>query len=245
MYTCRLLSVNQQGHYTAATGRKQVLTLTKTVSQFDVRRCFTKWNVSKRKDLGVTNQAGSKHVQQVGDENDFDTLFLSHYNVIYRLVFRIVDSRQEAEDLAQETFFRLHRERFSQDRQHNLRAWLFRVATNLAYNLVRDRQRQARYQEAASRDQARAMQERSPDPLDVSLQSDERETVRRVLAGLSARQSKLLLLRYAGLSYRELAEVLEVSPGSIGTLLARATAAFEAHYRATVMDSEKGDDDGM
>ena len=56
--------------------------------------------------------------------------------------------------------------------------------------------------------------------------------VRRVLAGLPQKQSELLLLRHAGLSYRELAEALGMAPGSVGTLLARAEAAFEKAYRA-------------
>jgi len=56
--------------------------------------------------------------------------------------------------------------------------------------------------------------------------------VRRALAALTERQVQLLLLRQAGLSYRELAAALGVAPGSVGTLLARAEAAFVAAYRA-------------
>ena len=56
-------------------------------------------------------------------------------------------------------------------------------------------------------------------------------TVRRVLAHLLERQSRLLLLRHAGLSYAEIAEALDVAPGSVGTLLVRAEKAFLAAYK--------------
>ncbi|MCX7668548.1 MAG: hypothetical protein N2439_00555, partial [Anaerolineae bacterium] len=69
--------------------------------------------------------------------------------------------------------------------------------------------------------------------------ADERIAVRRALARLPQKQAQLLLLRYAGLSYRELADAMEMAPGSVGTLLARAEAAFEQAYRA---ETEGGDD---
>ena len=69
------------------------------------------------------------------------------------------------------------------------------------------------------------------EPLDFSGRADVQETVRAALASLDERQVQLLLLRQEGLSYRELATVLGVAPGSVGTLLARAEAAFERTYR--------------
>jgi len=76
------------------------------------------------------------------------------------------------------------------------------------------------------------------------LRYDERETVRQVLAGLPPRQAQLLLLRHAGLTYRELAEAFDVAHGSVGTLLARASAAFKAAYQATVFEPEEAAGDG-
>jgi len=51
------------------------------------------------------------------------------------------------------------------------------------------------------------------------------------------------MLRHAGLSYKELAEALDVAPASIGTLLARAERAFEARYRAIAGSETTGGDD--
>jgi len=162
------------------------------------------------------------------DDGEFEDAFLTHYEGVYRLLFRLMGSPEEAADLAQETFLRLYRQRFPRWREHNLRAWLYRVATNLAYNALRGRSRRERRQEAVSR----ALESGELDPVETTVRHEEQEMVRRVLTGLPPRQAQLLLLYYAGLSYRELAAALGVAPGSVGTLLARAKAAFEIRYRA-------------
>jgi len=167
---------------------------------------------------------------------DFDALFLAHYAEIYRLLYRIVGAREEAEDLAQEAFLRLHRSPHlwasGEQHEHNVRAWLFRVATNLAYNALRhERRSQARQERLADNAAGNGA---APDPIEAALQMDARTTVRQALAALPARQGQLLVLRYAGLSYRELAVAVAVAPGSVGTLLARAETAFERAYRALV-----------
>jgi RNA polymerase sigma factor (sigma-70 family) len=62
--------------------------------------------------------------------------------------------------------------------------------------------------------------------------AEERETaVRRALTTLSIRDQRLLILRHEGFSYREIAEALDIALSSVGTLLARATAALSKAYR--------------
>ena len=77
----------------------------------------------------------------------------------------------------------------------------------------------------------------------MTIQHDERQIVRRALAELPERDAQLLMLRQAGLSYKELALALDVAPASIGTLLARAERAFEARYRATAGSEAAGESD--
>jgi RNA polymerase sigma-70 factor (ECF subfamily) len=181
----------------------------------------------------MTTKAWLQTAVDLRNESDFEALFLSHYQDIYRHLFRILGSRQLAEDVAQETFLRLYDHEFAanRDHNHNIRAWLYRVATNLAYNALRSERRRAERQAAAARE--RELQGRvSHDPAETAGRSAERAQVRDVLAELSEREAELLLLRHAGLSYRELADVVGVAPGSVGTLLARAKAAFESKYRA-------------
>jgi RNA polymerase sigma-70 factor (ECF subfamily) len=172
------------------------------------------------------------------DEAEFEALFQAHYDGIYRLLYRIVGTQEEAEDLAQETFLRLYRQRFPKGRKHNVRAWLYRVATNLAYNALRGRARRKRRQETIAR-QEQAVKEQVFDPVEAAVRSEERQAVHRALLSLAPRKAKTLLLYYAGLSYRELAEALNIASGSVGTLLARAKKDFAAAYQVTVSEERR------
>ena len=104
-------------------------------------------------------------------------------------------------------------------------AWLCRVALNKGYNSLRGEKR------------AQQRLERFPSPQEVdpyaeALRAEERAHVREVLSRLPERHRKMLLLRHAGLSLAEIAGVVEVAPGSVGTLLVRAERAFATAYEA-------------
>ncbi len=106
-------------------------------------------------------------------------------------------------------------------------AWLYQVVTHLAYNNARGQGRRQRREDAVF-----GTSSGDADPVELAEQVERRLAVRRALLKLPQRQAQLLLLRYAGLSYKELAEALSLAPGSVGTLLARAEAAFERAYAA-------------
>ncbi len=159
----------------------------------------------------------------------FEHVFLEQYPHVYGVLVRLLGDRAEAEDLALETFWRLHRKPPDSKREHNLGGWLYRVATNLGLNALRARKRRERYELEAGKDVfARGV---ADDPADAYAAEEERARVRQVLARLDERQAQLLLLRHSGLAYDELAVALGVSPNSIGTLLARAEREFEKRYR--------------
>ena len=162
-----------------------------------------------------------------GDTHAFEHLFLRHYTLIYRVLYHLCGYREEAEDLAQETFLTLfHHPPAGGDAQ--LLGWLCRVALNRGYNSLRSQRR------AAQRTMQLGNLTTEIDPSDPSgelLRAEERADVRTTLAAMPERQSRLLLLRYAGLSYAEIAAALEIAPGSVGTLLARAERAFLEVYR--------------
>ena len=171
-----------------------------------------------------------------GDQASFDELFLRYYGRIYDVLFRLTGDPAEADDLAQETFIRLYRSPLPAGREHNVGGWLYRVAVNLGYNALRASRRRATYEQAG--DVAAFA-----DPETVATQNDERRYVHETLAQLTEQQAQLLILRHAGLSYKELAQALDVAPTSIGTLLARAERAFEARYRATAGQEATGEQD--
>jgi len=165
-----------------------------------------------------------------GDEEAFEALFQRHYATVRALLARMVGDR--ADDLAQEVFLRLYRQ---PPRQPNtdIGAWLYRVATNAGYNALRGEKRRRGWLETLgtqTRGGGWGSVEASPE--ECVERSDRAATVRAVLARLKRRQATILALRYSDLSYREIAAAMEISVGSVGTLLARAEKAFERELRA-------------
>jgi RNA polymerase sigma-70 factor (ECF subfamily) len=159
-------------------------------------------------------------------EAEFESVFLQHYARVYGVLFRLVGDRAEAEDLALETFWRLWER--PPARQDNLPGWLYRVATHLGFNALRAAKRRSQHEADAGRD---AIELNSlADPAGQAERNTERQRARATLRRMKAREAQLLVLRHSGFSYQEIAAALNLSPGSIGTLLARAEEEFERLY---------------
>lgn len=165
-----------------------------------------------------------------GEERAFEALFARHYAGVYAVVIRIVGTHEEAEEVTQDTFLKLYHRPLAADDETNLRGWLYRVATNAAFNNVRSRRRRLGW---LRRFAGRADRYANDDPLDHVARSDEADGVREHLAQLPERQRMALVLRSSGLSYAEVAAAIGVSPNSIGTILARAERAFRKSYEST------------
>jgi RNA polymerase sigma-70 factor (ECF subfamily) len=176
------------------------------------------------------------------DERAFEAIFQEHYAQIFAILFRLTGDRYEADDLAAETFWRLWDNPPARD--ENMAGWLYRVATRLGYNSLRAGRRRAQYEQAAGaeqeEDQPGLAGSRDDDPARAAERRIERERVRAVLRQMPLRDVQILILRHSGLSYKEIAAVVDISTGSVGTLLSRAETKFEALYRRGEKDAPKG-----
>ncbi len=170
-------------------------------------------------------QAG---VTDPSDGDDaFERAFLAHWPRLHSTLTRLVGDADEAEDLALETFWRLYK-RPPRERTAGLGGWLHRVAMNLGFNALRARRRRQTYEQTGGVAWLEAGT--TADPADTVETRARAARVRGVLADLPDRDAQILILRHSGFSYQEIATVLKVAPGSIGTLLARAEAAFETRW---------------
>jgi RNA polymerase sigma-70 factor (ECF subfamily) len=158
------------------------------------------------------------------DAAAFELLFERHYDRVFRAVYRLVASREEAEDVTQDTFLTLYTRPPRVTAPGGLVAWLRRVALNRGYNALRAGLRARRTLERSY------TETESVDPQAEVLRAEECARVRRALAGLPQRQCALLLLRQEGLSYAEIAAAVGLAPGSVGALLSRAGRAFAKRY---------------
>ena len=173
-------------------------------------------------------------VESRASASSFEALFMEHWAPIYRILQRMVGDPSEAEDLALETFFRLHQRYPPPEAEFNIGGWLYRVATNLGLHSIRSWKRREHYEATAGK----FALEESPEsnPAEILARKEEQRFVRRALAQMNEQRSKLLILRYSGMSYKEIAEALELAPTSIGPLLLRAEREFEKRYRALAQE---------
>lgn len=158
----------------------------------------------------------------------FDELFLTTYPSIVAILRRMLGDCGRAEELANEAFLRLYSMVLPPAARENVPGWLYRTAMNLGIDDLRARARHNRLEREAA--VAAASNSRGEDGLQVLLRVEKQKRVRVVLSKLKPQWAQLLLMRAAGHSYRELAAHLELSPGSVGTMLIRAEASFEKCY---------------
>lgn len=161
--------------------------------------------------------------------SEFEAVFLQHYRPMLRLLIRLVGSRAQAEDLANEVFWKLSRQSEDWMQTNNVGGWLYRTATRAGIDALRATTHRRRYESAATRHTG-DHESGGTGPLESVLREEDCRSVRFVLSKLKPAQAQLLLLRADGLSYKELAEALDVAVTGIGTLLTRAEAEFRKYY---------------
>jgi RNA polymerase sigma-70 factor (ECF subfamily) len=149
---------------------------------------------------------------------DLEQIFRSAYPRVVAVAARVLGSRDGAEDVAQDVFLSFGR---SSVPPGQAGGWLSVAAAHTALNHVRSGRRRASREEAAVGDDTVC-----PDIADAVVTLDERRRVRAALARLPRRQAVALILRHSGLSYAEVAAALELSPGSVGTIVRRAESAL-------------------
>lgn len=148
----------------------------------------------------------------------FDEEFNNYYPLIVKKIMFMVGNREIAEDIAQETFIKF----FNTNKKEiaNVKAWLLRVAINLTYNYIRsEKNRKDREEKIVS--------EKVIDISEEVIKKEEGKIIRKALSKLSERDNQLIVFKYAGYSYREIAEILDIEETSVGTFLARAKKRFK------------------
>jgi RNA polymerase sigma-70 factor (ECF subfamily) len=149
---------------------------------------------------------------------DLEDVFRSNYARVVAIAARVLGSRDQAEDVAQEVFLSFGR---SSVPVGDAGGWLTVATTHTALNLLRSGRRRSAREEAAG-DGPTVV----PDVADLLIARDERSSVRAALARLPHRQAAALVLRHSGLSYAEVAAALDIAPGSVGTTVRRAESVL-------------------
>lgn len=163
--------------------------------------------------------------------NDVERLFRTYNAQLVRYLTRRLGDRDWAEEVAQETFVRALR----QETIVNERAWLFAVATNLVRDEARKDARRRRHLALLAEEERETVSEQEPTTLE---RTQEAALARKAVDALAERDRLALLMREEGLDYGEIAEALDLSPGSVGTTLSRARKRLVESYEALQRERE-------
>ena len=188
--------------------------------------------------LGAASDGVLVKALHIGDNDAFEEAFRRHYPAVYRVLLRLTGSPEEAEDLAQEVFLRLHQRPLAieTDGEVNLAGWLYRVASNTGFNALRSRRRGWR---RALRwwKLERPLTGEVAGPAREAERQEMVDEVRQALLKLKERDRTALILRYSGVSYAEIAAAIGIKPTSVGTTLVRAERALRLAYREGATES--------
>jgi RNA polymerase sigma-70 factor (ECF subfamily) len=169
---------------------------------------------------------------KAGDEQSFELLLQRYRTPLVNFLYRMVRAREEAEDLAQEVFLRVYRARKDYVPSAKFTTWLFRIATNLALNSVRDNRHQ-RMEISLDAPVTVDAEDGDEKPLDIAekhpnieqylVEEARKKMIRHAIDKLPEKQRAAVLLhKYQELDYGDIAKILECSESALKSLLFRA-----------------------
>ena len=177
------------------------------------------WTEADIKKLAASNARGA-----------MEAVIQKYRDPLYFHARYIVKDHQEAYDVVQEVFIKAMRESRLFDDEFKIKAWLFRVTSNLCFNQVRNRKRWGAILDTMVKPEAFGA-----DQMDTVFAGEQREEMTAALEQLSDDHRQILVLRYYDdLSYAEIAEVLQVKLGTVMSRLSRARMRL-----STVMDESE------
>ncbi|MGB7849123.1 MAG: RNA polymerase sigma factor [Candidatus Acidiferrum sp.] len=167
-------------------------------------------------------------MQATTETVDAGTLFRSHHERIYRYVLHLVGNAAEAEDLTQETFLRAHSHLESLREKGAVLSWLYRIATHVSLDRLRQRKPQISLDGDGCADGIEPLASVSPSALDAAERKETSRCVQRCLQFLPDKYRVIIVLHEIyNLTAAEIASVLQVNLTTAKMRLHRARAMLE------------------
>jgi RNA polymerase sigma-70 factor, ECF subfamily len=161
-----------------------------------------------------------------GDDTSFGLLLERHRGPVVHFLYRMVQNPSVSEELAQEVFLRVYRSRATYEPTAKFTTWLFRIATHLALNWVRDGKKekgQESLDEKVVDGVDRQVPDRQPTIEQQMLYQAKMSEVRQAIDALPAKQRAAVLMhKYEELEYAQIARALSCSESAVKSLLFRA-----------------------
>lgn len=165
---------------------------------------------------------------QKGDVYSYNTLVLHHQDAVFNVAFRIMGEQEAAADATQEAFISAYKS-LRRFRGGNFKAWLLRIVTNACYDELRRRKRrpQSSLDEMTEAYESSPLlvSKDSPGPEEHRQRTELVEAIQRCLDGLPDEQRTVAVLcDIEGFDYKEIAEIMSTSLGTVKSRISRARA---------------------
>src|ERR1700686_2972822 len=161
-----------------------------------------------------------------GDGASFGVLLEKHRSSVVHFLYRMIQNHAVAEELAQEVFLRVYRSRSTYEPTAKFTTWLFRIATHLALNALRDGKNerlQERLDDDSSDMPVRQVSDNRPSIEQSMVYRARLDEVRRAIKTLPEKQRAAVLMhKYEEMEYSQIAKVLSCSESAVKSLLFRA-----------------------
>lgn len=188
------------------------------------------WNARVNKDMAAVAslERDAELMLRVrdGDQTSFALLLERHRGPVIHFLFRMVQNQPVAEELAQEVFLRVYRSRSTYEPTAKFTTWLFRIATHLALNWIRDGKNE-KLQESLDQETSDGTSIQVPDrgrtvEQEMLYQAKLREVRQAIEALPSKQRAAVLMHKYEEMEYSQIANVLNCSESAVKSLLFRA-----------------------
>jgi len=162
----------------------------------------------------------------------FEALMLPHLDAAYNLAKWLLGNEQDAQDVVQEAYFRAFKS-FSGFHGPNGRAWLLTIVRNTSYTLLK-KSRAVDFTTPFD-EEIHVTGQESASPSTILEHSEDAELIKEAMDALPAEFREILVLRHQeDLSYKEIADVAQIPPGTVMSRLARARAKLKERLAARV-----------
>jgi len=168
-----------------------------------------------------------------GDNDAFEILVNRHQTSVLSLIYRFIGDRTRAKDLAQEVFLRVWQAARSYKPQAKFTTWIYRITANLCLNELKSSRRKKwlqflRFGDNLENTVEETLVDDTPSPEDLLLAKERSRQIANALQSLPENQRMALILkRYDGLSYQEIAKVIGCSVSAVESLLVRAKRSLQ------------------
>ncbi len=167
---------------------------------------------------GLPDDDAIKRIAQQDRHRAADLVIRRYREPLFHHAAWILKDWEEAIDVTQEVFIKAMREPRFFDEGFKMKAWLYRVTSNLCFNLVRDRRRRSAILETVPKPTSDA-----PEQADLVFHGERQEQILAAMDRLTENHRKILMLRYySDLSYAEISDTLGIKLGTVMSRLSRA-----------------------